>query len=70
VRFSESMLIFAGISLEISAAFPAITAVGKGFDAVAIDAFSETFVDCRQSRNWPIEAQIPQLGAWDRWTDW
>jgi nicotinamidase-related amidase len=39
-------LIFAGISLEICAAFPAITAVGKGFDAyVAVDAsgtFSET----------------------------
>jgi nicotinamidase-related amidase len=39
-------LIFAGISLEICAAFPAITAVGKGLDAyVAVDAsgtFSET----------------------------
>ena len=39
-------LIFAGISLEICAAFPAITAVGKGLDAyVAIDAsgtFSQT----------------------------
>jgi nicotinamidase-related amidase len=39
-------LIFAGVSLEICAAFPAITAVGKGFDAyVAVDAsgtFSET----------------------------
>ena len=39
-------LIFAGISLEICAAFPAIAAVGKGFDAyVAVDAsgtFSET----------------------------
>jgi nicotinamidase-related amidase len=39
-------LIFAGISLEICAAFPAMTAVGKGFDAyVAVDAsgtFSET----------------------------
>jgi hypothetical protein len=38
-------LIFAGISLEVCAAFPAITAVG-GFDAyVAVDAsgtFSET----------------------------
>jgi nicotinamidase-related amidase len=32
-------LIFAGISLEVCAAFPAITAVGKGFDAyVAVDA--------------------------------
>src|SRR6266478_1077652 len=36
-------LIFAGISLEVCAAFPAITAVGKGFDAyVAVDA-SGTF---------------------------
>jgi nicotinamidase-related amidase len=39
-------LIFAGISLEVCAAFPAITAVSKGFDAyVAVDAsgtFSET----------------------------
>src|SRR5579863_3892345 len=39
-------LIFAGISLEICAAFPAITAIGKGLDAyVAVDAsgtFSET----------------------------
>jgi nicotinamidase-related amidase len=32
-------LIFAGISLEICAAFPAITAVGKGLDAyIAVDA--------------------------------
>src|SRR5712671_2206994 len=39
-------LIFAGISLEVCAAFPAMTAVDKGFDAyVAVDAsgtFSET----------------------------
>lgn len=39
-------LIFAGLSLEVCAAFPAMTAVGKGFDAyVAVDAcgtFSET----------------------------
>jgi nicotinamidase-related amidase len=39
-------LIFAGISLEVCAAFPAMTAVGKGYDAyVAVDAsgtFSET----------------------------
>src|SRR5215831_4148624 len=39
-------LIFAGISLEICAAFPAITAVSKGLDAyVAVDAcgtFSQT----------------------------
>ena len=39
-------LIFAGISLEACAAFPAIAAIGKGYDAyVAVDAsgtFSET----------------------------
>jgi nicotinamidase-related amidase len=39
-------LIFAGLSLEVCAAFPAITAVGKGLDAfVAVDAcgtFNET----------------------------
>jgi nicotinamidase-related amidase len=39
-------LIFAGISLEVCAAFPAITAIGMGLDAyVAVDAsgtFSET----------------------------
>jgi nicotinamidase-related amidase len=39
-------LIFAGVSLEICAAFPAITAIGKGMDAyVAVDAcgtFSQT----------------------------
>jgi nicotinamidase-related amidase len=39
-------LIFAGVSLEVCAAFPAITAIGKGLDAyVAVDAsgtFSET----------------------------
>src|SRR5438046_7572799 len=39
-------LIIAGLSLEVCAAFPAITAVGKGYDAyVAVDAsgtFSET----------------------------
>src|ERR1700726_5036343 len=39
-------LIFAGLSLEVCAAFPAITAMGKGLDAyVAVDAsgtFSET----------------------------
>ena len=42
----RTKLIFAGISLEVCAAFPAITAVGKGLDAyVAVDAsgtFSET----------------------------
>ena len=42
----RNKLIFAGISLEVCAAFPAITAIGKGFDAyVAVDAsgtFSET----------------------------
>jgi nicotinamidase-related amidase len=39
-------LIFAGLSLEVCAAFPAITAIGKGLDAyVAVDAcgtFSRT----------------------------
>ena len=39
-------LIFAGLSLEVCAALPAMTAVGKGYDAyVAVDAcgtFSET----------------------------
>jgi nicotinamidase-related amidase len=43
---SRKKLIFAGISLEVCAAFPAITAVGKGLDAyVAVDAsgtFSQT----------------------------
>jgi nicotinamidase-related amidase len=41
-------LVFAGISLEVCAAFPAITAVGKGFDAyVAVDA-SGTFSDTKR----------------------
>ena len=39
-------LIFAGVSLEVCAAFPAITAIGKGYESyVAVDAcgtFSET----------------------------
>jgi nicotinamidase-related amidase len=43
---NRKKLIFAGISLEVCAALPAITAVSKGFDAyVAVDAsgtFSET----------------------------
>jgi nicotinamidase-related amidase len=43
---ARKKLIFSGISLEVCAAFPAITAVGKGLDAyVAVDAsgtFSET----------------------------
>jgi len=43
---SRQKLIFAGISLEVCAAFPAITAIGKGLGAyVAVDAsgtFSET----------------------------
>jgi nicotinamidase-related amidase len=42
----RNKLIFAGLSLEVCAAFPAITAIGKGLDAyVAVDAsgtFSET----------------------------
>src|SRR6266576_3033361 len=42
-------LIFAGISLEVCAAFPAITAVGKGLDAyVAVDA-SGTFSDTKRT---------------------
>ncbi|MBR0641306.1 isochorismatase family protein [Plastoroseomonas hellenica] len=43
---SRKKLIFAGISLEVCAAFPAMTAAARGFDAyVAVDAsgtFSET----------------------------
>jgi nicotinamidase-related amidase len=46
IATSRKKLIFAGISLEVCAAFPAITAIGKGLDAyVAVDAsgtFSET----------------------------
>jgi len=46
VATGRKKLIFAGISLEVCAAFPAMTAVAKGFDAyVAVDAsgtFSET----------------------------
>src|SRR6201984_134765 len=42
----RNKLIFAGLSLEVCAAFPAITAVGKGLDAyAAVDAcgtFSQT----------------------------
>jgi nicotinamidase-related amidase len=42
-------LIFAGISLEVCAAFPAISAVGKGYDAyVAVDA-SGTFSDTKHA---------------------
>src|ERR1700757_2939331 len=45
---SRKKLIFAGISLEVCAAFPAITAVGKGLDAyVAVDA-SGTFSDTKR----------------------
>src|SRR6201998_147750 len=41
-------LIFAGISLEVCAAFPAIAAVGRGLDAyVAVDA-SGTFSDTKR----------------------
>ena len=41
-------LIIAGISLEVCAAFPAITAIGKGCDAyVAVDA-SGTFSDTKR----------------------
>src|ERR1700761_6589459 len=45
-KTGRKKLIFAGVSLEVCAAFPAITAVGKGYGAyVAVDAsgtFSET----------------------------
>jgi len=45
-RTERKKLIFAGLSLEVCAAFPAISAVGKGYEAyVAVDAsgtFSET----------------------------
>src|SRR2546426_1050181 len=41
-------LIFAGISLEVCAAFPAITALGKGYEAyVAVDA-SGTFSESKR----------------------
>src|SRR6185503_5762712 len=41
-------LIFAGLSLEVCAAFPAITAVSKGLDAyVAVDACG-TFNDAKR----------------------
>jgi nicotinamidase-related amidase len=41
-------LIFAGVSLEVCAAFPAITAIGKGYGAyVAVDA-SGTFSDTKR----------------------
>src|SRR5260370_25063793 len=50
-------LIFAGISLEVCAAFPAITAVGRGLDAyVAVDSsatFSETKPQVRMLRMLP-----------------
>jgi nicotinamidase-related amidase len=46
IATGRKKLIFAGISLEVCAAFPAMTAIGKGLDAyVAVDAsgtFSET----------------------------
>jgi nicotinamidase-related amidase len=42
-------LIFAGVSLEVCAAFPAITTVGRGLDAyVAVDA-SGTFSDTKHA---------------------
>ena len=45
-RTERKKLIFAGLSLEVCAAFPAIAALGKGYDAyVAVDAsgtFNET----------------------------
>src|SRR6266436_111876 len=43
---ARNKLLFAGVSLEVCAAFPAITAIGRGYDAyVAVDAcgtFSQT----------------------------
>jgi nicotinamidase-related amidase len=46
VGTGRKKMIFAGVSLEVSAAFPAMTALGKGIDAyVAVDAcgtFSKT----------------------------
>lgn len=40
-------MIFAGVSLEVCAAFPAMTAIGKGHDSyVAVDA-SGTFSDTK-----------------------
>ena len=40
---SRKKLIFAGISLEVCAAFPAVTAVGKGRDAyVVVDAVNQS----------------------------
>jgi len=49
-------LIFAGISLEVCAAFPAITAVGKGLDAyVAVDA-SGTFSETKRQVGLPAHA--------------
>jgi nicotinamidase-related amidase len=45
-------LIFAGVSLEICAAFPAIAAVGKGLDAyVAVDASGNIQRDKKTSRS-------------------
>jgi Isochorismatase family len=46
-------LIFAGISLEVCAAFPAMTAVGKGLDAYVADETSGTFLaEASGSRKW------------------
>src|SRR5262250_2356808 len=41
-------LIFAGISLEACAAFPAITAIGKGFGAYVAVAASGTFSETKR----------------------
>lgn len=47
--------IIAGISLEVCVAFPAITAIGKGYDAyVAVDA-SGTFSDTKREAGWCSE---------------
>jgi hypothetical protein len=42
-------LIFAGISLEVCAAFPAITAVGRGLDA----SYSRRLATCRRRQGRP-----------------
>src|SRR6266480_792998 len=60
-------LIFAGISLEVCAAFPAITAIGKGLDPyVAVDAsgtFSETKRQVGLLRM--LQAGVDRLGLRD-----
>src|SRR5207237_50838 len=51
-------LIIAGISLEVCAAFPAITAIGKGYEAyVAVDA-SGTFSDTKREAGLLRESRL------------